>query len=443
MKNLTRIVAGAALVLGRCGVVWAGERGPVGLSITPMLGEVTERSAMVWTRAAESGSVYYRVFGLDEDGAMEEGTEVRGVLDAREDNDLCVRIEMKELRPATQYGYQFFSDAEYRDSMEGGDFWTLPDPARGSIVRMAIGSCANYDLSKGPPGDKDVWWAIAATEPTVLALIGDTPYIDSTELKVQREKYRMFFEWGSMRGLRRNVPLIAVWDDHDFGKNDTDGRLKGKENARQAFIEYHAQSQHGDGAEGIYSRQRVGGMDVFTIDARWFSNRDEKKLLGEKQWAWLEQGLKESDAPFKVLMTGMIWNESVRPLKTDYWAFYAEERKRLFAFIEKEKIDGVVLVGGDIHRSRHLKHPSSTRGVGYPLHEIITSPLGPNVHANAKVDHPALVWDAGEPFSFCVLEVDSNVYEAHPERTLRVMWRNVEGKVLNEVLVKESELQSR
>jgi alkaline phosphatase D len=288
-----------------------------------------------------------------------------------------------------------------------------------------------------------VWDAIAAVEPTALALIGDTPYIDSTELKVQREKYRTFFEWGSMRGLRRNVPLIAVWDDHDFGRNDTDGRLKGKEYARQAFIEYHAQGQYGDGVEGIYSRQRVGGMDVFAIDARWFSNRDEKKLLGEKQWEWLEKGLKESEAPFKVLMTGMIWNEAVRPLKTDYWGFYLEERKRLFEFVKREAIDGVVLVGGDIHRSRHLKHPTSATGVGYPLHEIITSPLGPNVPANAKVDHAALVWDAGEPYAFCVLEVDTNVHDAHPEPTMRVRWRNAQGKVLNEVRITEAELRGK
>jgi len=442
---LTRFSLMAAMVLGpwvwesRAGLAWE----PVGLDLTPMLGEVTHERASVWARAAGEGEVYFSVYEMTAEGEPVYGMKVEGKVVAGAANDLCVRIDVRGLEPATEYGYEIFADAARTQPVDGGFFFTLPDPAKPSVVRMAIGSCANYDLKKGPPPEGDVWSAIGAEEPTVLALIGDTPYIDSTELKVQREKYRMFFEPGSMRGLRRNVALMAVWDDHDFGKNDTDGRLKGKENARQAFIEYHAQSEYGDGAEGIYSRQRVGGMDVFAIDARWFSNRDEKKLLGEKQWQWLEKGLKESDAPFKVLMTGMIWNEAVRPLKTDYWAFYAQERKRLFAFIQKEDIHGVVLVGGDIHRSRHLKHPSSATGVGYPLHEIITSPLGPNVHANAKVDHPALMWDAGEPFAFCVIEADTNVHESHPEPTLRVMWKNVKGTVMNEVMMKESELRSR
>ncbi len=431
------------MVLGRCCVVCGAGTGPVALELTPMLGEVTHERGVVWARAAGEGEVYFRVFEMDLEGQMELGTVVDGKVEARAASDLCVRIDIAGLRPATLYGYQLFADEARTQSIDGGEFWTLPDPARASVVKLAIGSCANYDLKKGPPGDSDVWSAIAAEEPTVLALIGDTPYVDSTELKVQRERYRQFFEWGSLRGLRRNVPLIAVWDDHDFGKNDTDGRLKGKENARQAFIEYHAQERYGDGEEGIYSRQRVGAMDVFAIDARWFSNRDEKKLLGEKQWVWLEKGLKESDAPFKVLMTGMIWNEAVRPLKTDYWTFYAEERKRLFEFIEKEKISGVVLVGGDIHRSRYLMHPSSATGVGYPLHEIITSPLGPNVHPQAKVGHPALVWDAGEPYSFCVLEADSNVHGAHPAATLRVVWKNAKGVTLHETVIGEPDLHTR
>lgn len=443
MSTLTQIAAVIAIVLGPCSAALEAQTGPVGLDLTPMQGEVTHDRASVWARAAGEGELYYKVFEVDVDGAMMSGTEVKGKVVASIANDLCLRVELKGLKAATLYGYQFFADAEQRESIDGGEFWTLPDPTRASIVKLAIGSCANYDLKNGPPGDSDVWSAIAAEEPTALALIGDTPYIDSTELKVQRERYRTFFEWGSLRGLRRNVPLIAVWDDHDFGKNDTDGRLKGKENARQAFMEYHAQERYGDGEEGIYSRQRVGALDVFAIDARWFSNRDEKKLLGETQWKWLEKGLKESDAPFKVLMTGMIWNEAVRPLKTDYWAFYAAERKRLFDFIEKEKISGVVLVGGDIHRSRHLKHPSSATGVGYPLHEIISSPLGPNVHVQAKVGHPALVWDAGEPFAFCVLEADSNVHDAHPAATLRAIWKNGKGETLYETVFSEPELHSR
>lgn len=443
MSILTRFGVASIMVLGRCGAVWGAWGGPVALDLTPMLGEVTHERACVWARAAGEGEVYYKIHEMDGEGAALRGKEVSGKASANAASDLCIRIDVVGLQPTTLYGYQFFADAEFTQPIDGGEFWTLPDPARASVVKLAIGSCANYDLKKGPPADRDVWSAIAAEEPTVLALIGDTPYIDSTDLKVQRDKYRMFFEWGSMRGLRRNVPMLAVWDDHDFGKNDTDGRLQGKENSRQAFIEYHAQKSYGDGVEGIYSRQRIGAMEVFLIDARWFSNRDEKALLGEKQWAWLEKGLKESDAPFKLLVSGMIWNEAVRPLKTDFWAMYAAERKRLFTFLVKEKISGVVLVGGDIHRSRHLKHPSGVTGVGYVLHEIISSPLGPNVHAQANVNHPALVWDAGEPYSFCVLEADSNIHDRHPEPTLHVIWKNAQGKTLHEAAMKQSELQGR
>ena len=79
-------------------------------------------------------------------------------------------------------------------------------------------------------------------------------------------------------------------------------------------------------------------MEVFLLDTRWFARTEGEglswTLLGKQQWAWLERSLKASDAPFKVLACGMVFNGSVRHGKHDCWGVYASEYVRLRTLID-------------------------------------------------------------------------------------------------------------
>ncbi|MBK7877575.1 MAG: alkaline phosphatase D family protein [Planctomycetes bacterium] len=275
--------------------------------------------------------------------------------------------------------------------------------------RLAVGSCANEKLGETNPA----WKALLAAKPDALLLLGDTPYIDTTELDVQRRRYREFYSNPDLAALMQVTPTWATWDDHDFAGDGADGTAKGKENARRAFVEYHALASYGERDQGIYTRFQLGAADVFVLDTRWFSGTEpsfadatKPTLLGKQQWEWLTRGLKESTAPFKLLACGMVWNGAVRPNKPDYWMAYPHERQALFDFVAKEKIAGVVLVSGDIHRSRVYAFPPENTGVPYPLHELVTSPLGNHPMDAANVASKDLVFDSGDKHQFLLLDVE-------------------------------------
>ena len=160
--------------------------------------------------------------------------------------------------------------------------------------------------------------------------------------------------------------MASVWDDHDFGRNDVDGRLSGKENSRAAFVEARTggpwQGPYGSDGEGIHSSFRRGPFEVFLLDTRWFARTEQSEhdpeqfsLLGAAQWEWLREGLRASEAPFKVLAQGAIWQDKKNG-ETDDLFTYWYERDALLDLVEREGIGGVVLLGGDIHVSRHLVH---------------------------------------------------------------------------------------
>lgn len=274
---------------------------------------------------------------------------------------------------------------------------TVPavEPARPTTI--AWGSCASDAKFPVQP----IWGVMAAAKPDAVVLLGDTPYIDSADMVKQVARRQTFFEREDVRALRAIAPFHCTWDDHDFGANDCDGRYPGKENSREAFLRFQTGGPFGEDGRGIYHSFREGPVEVFLLDTRWFSHTEDAAglpgrptLLGAQQWAWLERGLRASTAPFKVLACGMIWNDAVRPDKPDYWGAYRHERERLFRFLGAHRVSGVVLVGGDIHRSRVVRHPTR-EVVGYEITELITSPMAQSVIAAADVLDPGLVWDVG------------------------------------------------
>lgn len=317
---------------------------------------------------------------------------------------------------------------------------SAPAPSSASHVRLLFGSCADED---------DVtalaWRRSLALAPDGFVLLGDTPYIDSTDPEVQRRRYEEFAAFQPFADLVARTPIMAsVWDDHDFGRNDIDGRLEGKENSRAAFVAARSaapwQPPYGSDGQGIHSSFRRGPFEVFLLDTRWFARTEQSEfdaeqfsLLGAAQWEWLREGLRASEAPFKILACGMVWNDAVRPFKTDHWGAYPAEFDGLCRFLGEEGITGVVLVGGDIHRPRAIQHDTADT-VGYPLLELISSPMHERVIGLANRPHPGLLFDSGA--GQVVLELSAT------ERNLRATFHRPD-EVLFEVKRTASELGKR
>jgi len=384
----------------------------------PVLGAVTDQSVRILIRGPGPGLWRASVWASSQDA----GSAVRVMETAEEKNDFVTEFFVGGLAAGTQYEYRVSSATMEIDVREpgpagteqalsiGGRFRTLASAREGARLTLAVGSCANDRVFKEQP----IWDRLIDASPDGLLLLGDTPYIDSSSLEKQRERRRDFMQVRGLDELRRDTPSWTTWDDHDFGKPDGDGQMEGKDRTRRAFIEYTANDTNGEDGHGVYTTFRFGAAQVFLLDTRYFSrsepsfaDREKLTLLGADQWEWLKRELKASEAPFKILASGMIWNEAVRPNKDDYWMAYPHERGAVFEFVAMEGITGVVLLGGDIHRNRALKHPSEETGVPYPLYEIIASPLANTVIAAANQPHPALIFDAGVQHSAVLLTVDS------------------------------------
>jgi alkaline phosphatase D len=398
----------------------------------PILGHGDETSVMVWMRAASGGEFVLEV--IPEAG----GSPRRFPGMAAAENDFCIHWRATGLEPGTLYRYRVLRDGSEVAADSGQVFATAPKADAPSRVRLAISSCAKED-----EGSRAVWNRIAAQKVDAVVLLGDTPYIDSTELEVQTRRHREFAAVPEYQALLKSRPCWWTWDDHDFAGNDASGLAAGKENTRLVFTRYRPQESYGDGEGGIYTSFRRGPVEVFVLDTRWYSMTEPSfagshrpTMLGAAQWAWLQEGLLRSTAPFKVLACGVIWDDKEN-FESDDWGTYRHELTAIQKFIGDKKISGVILMGGDIHASRVLRYKTE-KTVGYQLVQFIASPIHASTIPSLNVYNPDLVRSAVEPNVFLRVDADSTV--TPPE--FRAVLVNKDGEEVFAYRLTEDELKA-
>jgi len=388
--------------------------------VGPLVGHVTDTTAAIWAYAGPRTELFelkveeVRAAG-QEDGKGGDGQRVIEVQQAPDAaKHFRVQFDVAGLRPRTDYTCTVSLPGE-AGAMQAGRFTTAPPTGEKAKFRLAVASCYGglYVREKGRTreirGYKNKSWQLLLDErPDFQLLIGDNVYANSTNYNHMWDSYTLertnnepFAE------AVRTIPSYAMWDDHDYGPNDSDGTAKGKENSLQAFSEVWANPPRagGDG-EGAYTRFSWGDVDIFLLDGRYHRSPDDapddatKTMLGRKQFRWLVEGLKTSRASFKLLVNGSSWNASVK----DGWRLYSKSRSDLFRAIVHNNVPGVVLVSGDIHRCDLPVHQPEVEH-GYPLYEIVSSGLG----SHGKYD----------PLAFVTVDFDTTA--ADPLMTARVI----------------------
>jgi alkaline phosphatase D len=256
-----------------------------------------------------------------------------------------------------------------------------PHPALGrTLRRIAFGSCA--EQSKPQP----VWQPVLARHNDLFIFLGDNIYGDSRDMAVLSAKYAKLAAIPGFAQLRASTPVVAVWDDHDFGENDAGGDYPQKDASRRLFLDFWdepADSPRRD-RDGVYAAyvfgapgERVqvilpdlrynrtalvpmdlGGTDYeawarkrvaagLPLPGPYVRNPDHAAtMLGERQWQWLERQL---EVPAELRLFG----SSVQVLADftgwESWANFARDRERLFDLIRRKRANGVLFLSGDIH----------------------------------------------------------------------------------------------
>ncbi len=132
----------------------------------------------------------------------------------------------------------------------------------------------------------------------------------STPMRNRRSRSPMSTVGSAMsarRAVARSIPQLAIWDDHDFGYNNSDGTWPYKAGSLAVFNRYWANPSYGLPASRrvlrVFVRRRRLLLSRRTLPPLTERRPDgpAKTMLGSGQFAWLCERLLASRAPFKVL----------------------------------------------------------------------------------------------------------------------------------------------
>lgn len=196
--------------------------------------------------------------------------------------DRCAKAKIKGLQPATSYYYRFvYERADGRYAGPVGHTRTAPAPDADVTVRFAFVSCQDFngryynsyrglllqpdldffvhlgDYIYETIGDSS-FQAGGARQATftdtagAIAINEGTPeqYYAASSLSNYRELYRQYRSDPAMRRVHERLPMVAIWDDHEFS-NDCFGAtatyfndrvdeldVERRKRANQAWFEY-------------------------------------------------------------------------------------------------------------------------------------------------------------------------------------------------------------
>ncbi len=319
---------------------------------------------------------------------------------------------------------------------------TLPDTSLKSDApagrfTIAFGGGAGYVVA-----NERMWDTIGAVDPRAVLLLGDNVYIDDPETpEMQRFHYYRRQSQPEWAKLAESVPIYAIWDDHDFTTNDGWGgpaidEPKWKREVWEIFKENWDNPYYGggDANPGCWFDFQIGEVHFILIDGRYYRESprgDDPSMLGPVQMEWLEEALKRP-AKFKVLCSNVPFAPEVKPGSKDTWDGYRGERQRIYEFVARERVPGLVLLSADRHRSDAYKIDTGIEGM-YPLYEFSSSRLT-NEHVHKIMDSSLFGYNAKQSFG----RVDFDLEADDPTVTYTII--NIDGEAMHSLEVKLSEL---
>jgi len=398
----------------------------------PMLGCVTDRGAKIWVRTAEEMSVQVVVStAVDLSQAIRSATVF-----SDQKYDYTAIAEVSSLQPDTLYYYDIVLDGKPTLSRPFPSLKTYPREGEAARFQVGFGGGAGYT-----PKYERMWTTIASHKLAAFLFLGDNVYIDDPKRPdMQHYTYYRRQSREEYRRLVATTPIYSIWDDHDFCTDDGHGgpdvrKPEWKVPVWQVFKNNWNNPAYGDGRRrpGCWFKFSIGDVDFFLLDGRYYRTnpKDAKpSMLGPVQKKWLLKELRHSRATFKVLASPVPWVFEAKGKSLDTWNGYRDERHEIFAALEKGKIEGVILISADRHRSDVWR---IDRPEAYPLYEFESSRLS-NVHTHGPMKGSLFSYNAKCSFG----QLDFDTTSADPSISYNIY--NIDNELIHTVELKKSQL---
>ncbi len=353
----------------------------------PMVGYAEMREVLLWVQTNGSAKVQFEY-------SNGEQTFRTPIYLTQAPEAFTARLVANQVKPGETYTYKVFINDQPVEFDYDLTFKTPPlwqwrsDPPE---MKIALGSCVYvndppYDRpGKGYGGEYEIFNALHAEKPDMMLWLGDNTYLREADWY---SRTGVFHRYTHTRNLPEMQPLLAstsnyaIWDDHDYGPNNSDRSFRNKDLTFEAFKLFWGNPTYGIDRDvtGAISMFEWGDAHFFLLDDRYHRDPNNKKIenraiLGKPQLDWIVDALISSNAKWKfVCVGGQVLNTVDR--FENFAAIAPEEREYLIESIARQGIRNVIFLTGD----RHHSELSMVERYGIKIYDFTASPLTSGSH---------------------------------------------------------------
>ena len=293
---------------------------------------------------------------------------------------LVVRLSITGLTADTEYFYAIEIDGTI-DMSKIGTFKTIA--AGGSLsFRCAFAGDATTGSSHG------IFDTIRAADPLFFIHMGDLHYqnIAVNDTDMFEAAYDAVLNGARQHQLFREVPTVYIFDDHDYGDNNSDGTSPSHDAALTTYrrrVPHYPLVETGD-TDPVYFTFEVGRVMFIVTDLRSEATPDaatdnsSKTMMGTTQKTWFKSLLSDPGNSGKlfVWVCSRVWGATTGAGK-DSWGGFNTERVELADHIKANCAGRFLVLSADMHAlaiDDGTNHDFATGG-GAPTPTFQAAPL--------------------------------------------------------------------
>lgn len=290
-------------------------------------------------------------------------------------------LKLESLTPNTKYFYSFiFTQEESFNSEKFLEIYLEQPPQEFSFQTLgeafspfnftfASSSCAETG------SNSSIFSTLKDLELKFFLHLGDLHYMNVNENQTERfyNAYYQIFSSTTQKPFFQNTPMFYVWDDHDFGSDNSNGLSNAKPASNIAykkFVPYDTLKNYLpvddslfspddylppeiSGPYGIFRSFIVGRCLFIIMDLRSFKDIEPEEVLGAEQTIWLENQLRFAGKQSQILQIFLIGSFPWIHVDTkSEWRSYKTAQEQIADWIEEYIYDNnkeIIMLSGDAH----------------------------------------------------------------------------------------------
>jgi len=317
--------------------------------------------------------------------------------------------------------------------------YSLTATKSSEIYVIGFGSCLTEKR------DQPIWSAIKKENLNEFFFMGDNVYGDNKETGLLEDmKIAYELQKTKLPKWLEDLKVNAIWDDHDYGKNDGGSEYPLKSESQNLFLEFWkvAKDDPRWDREGIYFSEvrEIFNLNVNLIglDTRYhrslLGQKDKpyspikdtsKTMLGEDQWNWLID-LLDQESDLNIIVS------SIQVIPTGHgfekWENFPHERAALIRLIEESEIP-TIIVSGDRHKAGIYKINNLIELTSSSMNKPLPNYISKIRDLISKETDTHLVGDMYYPENYGTVTIDQ-------KGSVLIELKSLNGKTVNSVKLK-------